>query len=69
MKVEFGDVSEYRDFLGGNFDDNRGYNASRERRFDLGVQALSDMGDDLALDLDNKWFADEELEDLDLIRH
>ncbi len=69
MKVVFENGTEYRDFLGADFDDIAGYSTNRENRFEQGVQALSDMGDDLGLDLDQQWFGDEELADLGLIRH
>lgn len=69
MKVVFENSAEYRDFLGSDFEDIAGSGSNRDRRFDQGVQALSDLGDDLDLDLDEKWFGDEELEDLGLIRH
>jgi hypothetical protein len=69
MKVTFDNGIEYRDFLGADFDDIAGSGTNRENRFDEGVQALSDWGDDLGLDLDQKWFESEELEDLGLIRH
>jgi len=69
MKVTFENSSEYREFLGSDFDDTVGYGTNRERRFDHGAQVLTNIGDDLDLDLEEKWFGDEELEDLGLIRH
>jgi hypothetical protein len=69
MKVVLKNSAEYRDFLGANFEDNAGYSANRERRFEQGVQALSDLGDDLALDLDDKLFGEDELAYLGLLRN
>ena len=68
MKVMFDNAVEYRDFLGADFDDIAGTSNNRENRFEQGVQALTDWGDDLNLDLDQQWFESDELEELGLIR-
>ena len=69
MKVMFDNAVEYRDFLGADFDDIAGTSNNRENRFEQGVQALTDWGDDLNLDLDQQWFESDELEELGFIRH
>ena len=69
MKVTFNSTSDYRDFLAGEFDDVAGSGFSRESRFQDGVQALSDIENDLDLDLDENWLAEDELQEFGLIRH
>jgi hypothetical protein len=69
MKVTFNSSSDYRDFLSAEFDDVAGSGFSRESRFRAGVQALSDIENDLELDLDQDWLAGDELKEYGLIRH
>jgi hypothetical protein len=69
MKVTFNSSSDYRDFLAAEFDDVAGSGFNRESRFRDGVQALSDIENDLDLDLDQDWLAGDELSEYGLIRH
>ena len=69
MKVTFNSSSDYRDFLSAEFDDVAGSGFSRENRFSEGVRALSDIENDLDLDLDQDWLAGDELSEYGLIRH
>jgi hypothetical protein len=69
MKVTFNSSSDYRDFLAAEFDDVAGSGFNRENRFREGVRALSDIENDIDLDLDQDWLAGDELSEYGLIRH
>jgi hypothetical protein len=69
MKVTFNSSSDYRDFLSAEFDDVAGSGFNRENRFREGVRALSDIENDIDLDLDQDWLAGDELSEYGLIRH
>ena len=69
MKVTFNSSSDYRDFLSAEFEDVAGSGFSRESRFRDGIQALTDIENDLSLDLDQDWLAGSEMKEYGLIRH
>lgn len=69
MKVTFENSTDYRDFLGAEFDDIAGSSTDRELRFSRGVQFVEDVCNDLDLDLDDGWIEGEELQALGFIRH
>jgi hypothetical protein len=69
MKVMFDNAKEYRDFLGSDFEDIAGSGGNREQRFDRGMQIVSELCDDIELDLEGNWIGGDEFETLGLIRH